>query len=830
LHESPDCELCGLPVGRSGAETLVDGTLLRFCCAGCMAVFQILFNAPGGVAGDFKETELYRTCVASGIIPGADPATAWGTEAAAGLNSAASTPSHEEDRLAHELIVRIDGMWCTACAWLIEAVLGNMRGILATKVLFFSDLATIKYLPHRTSPVDILSTISRLGYHATLPDDRDGAQKEKKRLLLHLGISSILTANIMMISFALYGGFFRDLGEDAVRYFSFPLLILATPVLFYGGFPIIKRAWSGLRFRNLSMDTLIAVGALSAYFYSLAIMSKGGIHLYFDTSAMIVTLVLLGKYVEQEARDKASRGAMELRVLATRKVRLLREKSETWISPETVKPGDEFLVVGGERIPLDGTILTGRANLDESLLTGESRPIGKSAGDDALGGSFVLDGQLLLRATRTAEESSISRMISLLHHAISNKGPVELFADRITRWLVPAILFLATGTVLYLILQQVPFNEALLRGLTVLVITCPCALGIATPLAKAAAIGASRRSGILIQNSEAFEKTKDLDTILFDKTGTLTEGRFQLIEIFSDCVEREEALRRVASAESPSEHFLAKEIVRKAKDLCLELEEPSSFEFHEGCGIRVILKSGDSCAGNRLLMEVQGLLLSSTMDEHAAMEEAMGRTVVFFGWDKEVKGFFTFGDSLRAHARQVVSGLQAEGCEVWLVSGDSLTTTRSIAHELGVEHYIGQALPTDKMDLVTKLQQDGRHVGMVGDGINDALALAQADAGIAFGSAANLAQNLYDVTILEQDLRKIPTLLRLSASTSRIIKQNLLLAFMYNLLAIPLAMAGLLNPMIAVFAMFVSSLCLIGNTLRLSSYNSAPSKPQTPRP
>jgi len=813
---SNHCELCGLPVGRSGAETLIDGTLLRFCCAGCMAVFQVLFNAPGGVLGDFKETELYRTCVASGIIPGNDLAADQGTEATAGLKSPASTPSPEEDHLAQELVVRIDGMWCTACAWLIDAVLHSMAGVLGTKVLFFSDIAAIKYLPHRTSPRDILSAISRLGYHAALPEDQDGAQKGKKRLLLRLGISSILTVNIMMISFALYGGFFQDLGEDAIRYFSFPLLILATPVVFYGGFPIIKRAWSGLRFRNLSMDTLIAVGALSAYFYSFAMTIKGSVHLYFDTSAMLVTLVLLGKYVEQEARDKASRGMMELYGLATGKVRLFREKSETWTSSETVKPGDEFLVVSGERIPLDGTIVSGHANLDESILTGESRPIWKSSADEVLGGSFVLDGQLLLRATRSASESSISQMISLLHHAIANKSPVELLADRITRWLVPAILFLATGTVLYLCLHEISLDEALLRGLTVLLITCPCALGIATPLAKVAAIGASRSNGIVIQNSEAFEKTKGLDTFIFDKTGTITEGRFLLAEIFSDGVAREEALRRAASLEALSDHFLAKEIVRKAKDLCLELEEPSSFEFHEGLGIRGTLKSGHVYAGNRGLMEAQGLLLASTMDNRAGLEESIGRTVVFFGWDKEVKGFFTFGDSLRTDAREVVSELQAEGCQVWLVSGDSLATTRSIAHELGVQNFIGQALPEDKMDLVRKLQENGRCVGMVGDGINDALALAQADAGIAFGSGANLVRHACDITILDKDLRKIPAMLRLSALTSKIIRENLLFAFLYNFLGIPLAMAGVLNPMIAVLAMFVSSLTVIGNTLRIS--------------
>jgi heavy metal translocating P-type ATPase len=813
------CALCSLPVGRSGVETLVNGTVLRFCCSGCMAVFQILFNQPGGPPGDFTKTELYQACVASGLIPRTEEeAVARETEAPTGSQAPSSSPHIDEDDLALPLTIKLDGMWCPACGWLIEAVLRKTKGVVDASVFFLSDLATIKYLPHRTPPRNILSAVTRLGYRAALLEDQDEASPEKRGLLMRLGLSSILTANIMMISLALYAGFFHELGEDVIRYFSYPLWILATPVVFYGGFPIIRRALFGLRSWSFSMDTLIAVGALSAYFYSLAMMNKGSLHLYFDTAAMLVTLVLLGKYVEKEAREKASRGMRELCNISAGKVRLFGEKRETWIATANVSPGDEFLVLNGERIPLDGLILSGQANLDESFLSGESRPLKKSPGDSVLAGSLVLDGQLLLRATRTASESSISQMIALMHHTLNNKAPVELLADRITRWLTPAILFLAAGTVLYLRLQGVALDQALLRGLTVLVITCPCALGIATPLAKVAAIGIFRTNGMIIQNPGAFEKVKGLDTLIFDKTGTITEGKFLLKEVFSDRVGREEALRRVAAIEALSDHFLAKEIVRAARDLRLELEEAGGFESFEGLGIRGRLECGEVCAGNRRFMEGRGLVLAPSIDQHAGLVESKGMTSVFFGWDQEVQGFFTFGDSPKADAKRVVSELQEKGFELWLVSGDSLKTTRAIAQELGFQNYSGQALPKDKMDLVRKLQEKGQRVGMVGDGINDVPGLAQADVGIAFGSGANLIQDASDIAIFKKDLSKIPEILQLSALTTKVIKENLFFAFLYNHLGIPLAVGGVLNPLIAVLAMFASSLTVIGNTLRIARF------------
>lgn len=783
-----------------------------------MAVFQILLNRPGGALEDYSRTDLYRACVASGIISGKEEAFERECKTGSGREAGFSTSGDGLEHLAQELTVSIEGMWCTACAWVIEALLRSMKGVLEVSVFFFSDLARIKYLPHQAAPRDLLRAIARLGYRATLVEDQSEALQARKHMVLRLGLSWILTMNIMMIAFALYAGFFHELGEDAVRYLSYPLWLLATPVVFYGGFPMIRRAWQGFRFGHFPMDTLIAIGALSAYFYSVAMMIEGSLHLYFDTAAMLVSLVLLGKYIENEAREKASSGMGDLLRLSSGKARLSEGEKEIWVASKEVKPGDQFLVMGEERIPLDGVIVAGSADLDESFLTGESQPLRRSVGDEVLGGSLVLTGELLLRATRPAAESSVSRMLSLVHRALAEKNPVELFADRLTRWLVPGILLLAAGTVLYWSHHGVPFGQTLLRGLTVLVITCPCALGIATPLAKVAAIGGARANGILVQNPEAFEKARRLDTLVFDKTGTITEGRFSLVDVYTDEVGKDEALRRVASLEVLSDHFLAKEIVRKANELRLDLEEPAPLEAFEGLGIKGRLPCGQVWAGNRGFMEDQGLELAPFIAEQAGFQESSGMTVVYFGWEREVRGFLVFGDVLRSKAKQVISELHAKGLQLWLVSGDSLATTRAIAQEAEIQEFVGRALPGDKLTLVRRLQETGRRVGVVGDGINDAPALAQADLGIAFGSRVNSVGAACDMSVLSQDLRQIPETLRISSFTTKVIRENLAFAFLYNMLGIPLAVAGMLNPVVAVFAMLASSLTVIGNTLRISRF------------
>ena len=703
------CDLCGLPLGRSQIHLDFGGKALRFCCLGCRGVYQILSNSPEGAAVNFRETALYRTCQESGIIP----------RIAADLgkrNAARETTSGENSAAALPLTLKIQGMWCPACSWLIEEVLRKTAGIPETNVQFFSDLAHVRYYPHLVTPKDILAKISGLGYRASLFQEEQEQVKEKRALLLRLGISSILTVNIMMVAFALYYGFFEDLTAAGIRFLSWPLWAMATPVVFYGGWPILRKGFSALRYRTATMETLISVGALSAYGYSFFQMLQGSLHLYFDTASMLVTLVLIGKYIELHARQKLSRGIVELYELSNQKVRLsqssrppavsssqktedavgavrkMTAEIERWIPANEVKVGDEFLALEGERIPLDARIVSGKGNIDESFLTGESRPVRKRPGDEVLGGALLLDGTLTLKTTRQGEEGSLGQMIALMQEALLKKNPAEVLADRVTRWFVPAVFLVAIGTGFYLWMGQSPVSESLLRGLTVLVISCPCALGIATPIVKVAAMGVGRRKGILVRDPAALEQVKNLNTLVFDKTGTLTEGSFDLQEIYSEGGKEKDILAALGAVEMCSSHFLARAIVRKAREAGVKINPASHFEEFEGLGVKGFVTGKTVVIGSQRFLKEAGLTISSSLEEKAVPSEESGKTVVFFGWGEHAQGFAVFGDRLRPGVREMIQALHSKGIETWLVSGDSRRHDRR--HCQGSrDHKLSRAVP-----------------------------------------------------------------------------------------------------------------------------------------
>jgi heavy metal translocating P-type ATPase len=808
------------------------GKIFRFCCPGCRQVFLILFASPEGMPTNFRETELYKACVESGIIPGEQ-------EDVCSREAPQDSPFRESSPPPLPLTLKVEGMWCPACSWLIEEVLRRTKGILEPQVFFLSDLVHVQYFPHILSPREIMARISRLGYRPSLFQEGLAIEREKKDLQLRLGVSSILAMNVMMISLALYAGFFRDLSQTVIGYFSYPLWLMTTPVIFYGGFPILRRAFAGLRYGQTSMDTLISVGALAAYSYSLVQMSRGSLHLYFDTASMLITLVLLGKYIETHARVKVSAGITDLYKLANQKVRIITPtptlppqplitspplaggvwgegEKERWIRADAAKPGDDFLVMAGERVPLDGQVVSGRGDMDQSIFTGEALPVRKGPGDDIMGGVLLLEGNLKLKVTRVGPDSTLGQMITLMQEALSKKNPVELLADRITRWFVPCIFVVACAVALFLWRSNSSVDEALMRSLTVLIISCPCALGIAIPLVKVAAMGLGRAKGILIRNPGALEQAKDLDTIVFDKTGTLTEGNFRLREIIAEGISEQEILGRLGAVEVFSGHFLAKEIVRKARGKSVKMEEATDFKELEGMGVKGSVQGAEVFIGNRRLTNNFGLGLSSSLEKRAFSAESRGMTVVFFGWEGQVRGLLVFGDSLKRGVPELVRKLQARKIITWLVSGDAPETTRTVAEDSGMDEFRGQALPQDKVELIKSLQQKGRRVGMVGDGINDAAALAQSDVGVALGTGTNIILEASDFTLLAGEPTRILQILDLSALAAKTVRQNLFLALFYNGLAIPLAVAGFLNPLIAVFAMFASSLTVIGNTLKIS--------------
>ena len=811
------CDLCGLPLRGSRTQEVIGEEILRFCCPGCKQVFLLLSIESGWLPANFKETELYRVCVESGIIPGGTASTVL-----------VSATNPDPDLAPLGLTIRVEGMWCPACAWLIEEVLRRTVGVLEPRVSFFSDMVQVEYLPHVISPAEIKSRISRLGYSVSPFLQMESAGAGKKDLLARLGVSAILTANVMMVSFALYFGFFGDLSRTVIDYFSYPLLALATPVVFYGGLPILRKAMAGLRYGATSMDTLISLGALAAYFYSLAQMARGSIHLYFDTACMLVTLVLLGRYMETHAREKVSSGISELYEVAGRKVRLLTGAREHWVNPDAVKRTDRFVVRPDERSPVDGRVISGRAVLDESILTGESRPVEKGPGDEVMAGSLVREGEILLTVSRVGSESTLRQLVSLVQQALDRKNPLELMADRITRAFVPFILAIAGTVALLLWFRHVPADEILLRSLTVLLISCPCALGIATPLVKVAMIGIGRSKGVLIRDPGALERAKDLDVLVLDKTGTVTEGSFVLLEVVAAGLSEQEVLSRVAALEKHSSHFLAREVVRRAHEIGVKLPEAEDVEESEGRGVKGMIRAEEVFVGNRQFMREWGMMLSVALDGEAAVRERTGRTVIFFAWEHSVKGMLVFGDPLRAGARDLVDRVRDRGITVWLVSGDGRETTAAVAGLLGIERFRGQVLPAEKADFVESLKREGHKVGMVGDGLNDAAALARADVGVTFGPGANSIREASDVAILTAEPARVLDVLDMSELATKTIRQNLWVAFFYNAIAIPLAISGLLNPLIAVLAMFGSSFTVIGNALRMARTKRArgPSGPQ----
>ena len=794
------CHLCGLPVGIAG----INEGPHRFCCPGCRQVFLILSDTTGDLPVDFRQTEIYRACMEAGIIRGNR----------AGDQEKARSEA-EPNMPALELSFSATGMWCPACAWLIEEVLKRTPGALQPRVSFFSDTVRLRYLPHIVTPKEIMSHVEKLGYHASASGENVNQDKSKRDLLVRLGVSAILTMNAMMLSCALYFGFLHDLTPIMVAYFSYPLLAMAAPVVFYGGMPILRRAWAGARLGSTSMDTLVAVGMLAAFSYSVIQVIRGSIHLYFDTAAMLVTIVLLGRYIEMHARERVL-SSVALEEISPQKVRLAGGLTGQWVGSDTVKPGDLFIVQSNERIPLDGLIARGSGLLDQSVITGEPVPMAKSAGEQVMAGSLLIDGKLEIEATRSARDGSLRQMADLMASALDGKNSGEQLADSVSRLFVPAVIAVTGVTGFTMWFFNLPAHEILLRCLTMLLISCPCALGIAAPLVKVAVIGLGRTKGLLIRNPEALGRIADLDTMVLDKTGTMTEGAFMLRRVICKKAGEREVLSRIAAIEAKSPHFLARELMRRTLELGLSVEEASAVHEFEGLGVTGIVGGKTVFAGNRRLLSLCNAKLPASIEEQAAGHEHSGMTVVFFGWGGSVLGFFVFGDRIRQGAVELVEWLLKRGMKVLLLSGDGHATTKAVAYSLGIKDFLGQAAPREKAEIIRKLQDERHKVGMVGDGVNDAGALAQADVGFAIGTGRDIMKEASDLVIPSERLSVIMDAFVLSRVSIRTVRQNLCFAFLYNAIAIPVAAAGLLNPLMAVMAMFMSSLTVIGNALRIT--------------
>jgi heavy metal translocating P-type ATPase len=811
---SASCDLCGLPLRYGSFKLTVAGKTLHFCCLGCKHVYRMLLeSSEAGDPSAFKETDLFKKCLEMGIIPESESdlkkrADDNGTE----IKSPEKHASGESIALG----LSIDGMWCPACAWVIDQTLKESAGIMDASCNFSTDRLRCEYDPILTSPTQIIDHINSLGYKAYLPGESSQAMESRKEFI-RFGISAFLTMNVMMLSFALYSGFFSDLSDDAITKISWPMFIMTTFVLYYGGLNIFQKALAGITNAVYSMETLISIGALSAYGYSCYSFYAGSIHQYFDTAAMLVTLVLLGKLIERRAKNRILETLERFFYLMPGKARICTPSypEGRYVNLGQLKKGDIFQVEEDETVPADGVLLEGEGAIDESSITGEAQPVTKKPGERIRCGTRVKGGTIRVKTEGVGNDSLLGQMIQIMERALGQKAPIEGSTDRILKWFVPIVIILAFSTGIVSMVSGLSQAESMMRSIAVLVIACPCALGIAIPLARVAGVSLAGKKGILVRNFSAFAQANNVSAFVFDKTGTVTEGKWALQEIvvFSDFT-KDQILSMAASLERDSDHHIAMELKGQANRKKLDLCEIKDIRYF-GNGVSGWMGTHEIKMGSRdfLHREMEPPIFESDK-EHSQLDSAVSR--VYMSCDGKVCASFVFGDKIRKGAFPAIEELNALEYVVALVSGDGESTTKAVGKKLGVEEAHGGKLPNEKASFIESMQEKGLCVSMVGDGVNDAPALARSDLSLAIYSGSNLAKEAADVTLMRSDPEQILDFLRLAAQVRRKISQNLTFSFLYNVFSIPIAMAGLLTPIIAVCAMLMSSLTVIGNTLLIN--------------
>jgi heavy metal translocating P-type ATPase len=795
---------------------MFEGRAVEFCCMGCANVYSILLESGVLASGqNIRETEIFRRSLELGLISNPEQ-----QNEPAGAAQAAPN----ENAPSAEAVFQIGGMWCSACAWLIEHALRRLPGVESAEVFFASDLAKVRYRPQCLPPDRIAERIQEVGYRATEFGRESGeTQKETRDLVLRLGVAAFLWANIMGFSTILYVGYFEQIAASASRSLPTILWVLTTPIVFYCAYPILRTAIAGLRRLQVRMETLLALGILTAYFFSAAQTLRGETHLYFDTAAAIVTLVLTGKLIERRAKERAARSIGNLYRMMPKKVRLESISGERFVAIDALEPGTIFISKTGERIPADGVVIAGETEVDESLLTGESAPVPKRPGDAVISGSLNAGNMIKVRALRRSDSSALAHIVRLVEQALSSRAPIERAVDQVSRVFVPAVVVFAVLAFVALVLMHAGMAVALMRATTILVIACPCALGLATPLAITAALGNASSKGLLIADSRVLETMSTIDAVVLDKTGTITHGDFRVVscEMFAPRVNgRDELLRDwlpvLGGMEACSEHLLGRAVVRYARGQGIEPAATVSTIIRKGQGIAAVHEGRSFFIGNHaLVMEVTGELSEATASCARRWQES-GQTVSFFGVDGRVCGMLVFGDEVKPGAAEMVKRFKERGVPVSLVSGDARLSTEFVAKQVGIGSITAEAFPEDKVRIIRELQQQGRRVAMIGDGVNDAPALAQADLGIALGTGADIAMSAAPVVLMNSALSNIDDAFSLASKARRVIRQNLFWAFCYNVAGMSLALAGVLSPILAAGAMLLSSACVVGNSMRLT--------------
>jgi Cu+-exporting ATPase len=737
---------------------------------------------------------------------------------------------------SERLDLPIIGMTCASCATRIEKRLNRLDGVRAS-VNYATERASVAYAPEKLTPAELVATIEQAGYTATLPVREHGgirpARRPGTRLRLRLIFSALASLPLVLL------GMVPALQFDNWQWLS---LQLATPVLVWAGWPFHRAAWTNLRHGTATMDTLISIGTISAWTWSVVslfflgagdpgmrhalslVPQRGGPtgDVYFEVVGVVITFLLAGRTFEARAKRRAGAALRSLIALGAKDAAVLDTDgaAERRVPVAQLRVGDRFVVRPGEKIATDGEVVEGSSAVDRSLLTGESVPIEVAPGDAVTGATVNAGGRIVVRATRVGADTALGQIGRLVTRAQSGKAPVQRLADRVAAIFVPVVIAIAVATLGFWI-GDGQTGVAFAAAVSVLIIACPCALGLATPTALLVGTGRGAQLGLLIKGPEILESTRRVDTIVLDKTGTVTEGRMSLRRVVAaGGVDEERALALVGALENASEHPVARAIATAARARCGELAGVEDFASHAGLGVRGTVGGHAVVAGRPALLahgDAPGGL-TPELERARAVAEAEGLTAIVGGWDGAARAVFVVADQIKPSSREAVRRLRELGLRPVLLTGDNESTARAVAGQVGVDEVVAEVLPSEKAGVVRRLQDGGRVVAMVGDGVNDAPALAQADLGMAIGTGADVAIEASDLTLVSGDLRAAADALRLSRRTLRTIKGNLFWAFGYNLAGLPLAAAGLLNPMIAGGAMALSSVFVVTNSLRLRGF------------
>jgi len=803
-EKTVQCAHCLLEINKNQAiSERINDEETFFCCSGCASVYSLL-QEEGFSKFYSKRDDSWEP----GAVSSSD------------ISEEVFIDSVKETDSGYEVDIALSGIRCAACIWLIETYLSKLKGVEMVRVNYATHKAKIRWVKGEVTLKEIIDRISSIGYCPLPVSESDSAtiyEKEKKDYFFRFSIGAFFTMQLMIYTVALYAGYFQGIDSGLRTMFQYAAWLLSTPVMFYSGLPFVKNSITAIRRGHTTMDTLIFMGSATAYFYSIFALFLDK-EVYFDTTAMIITLILLGRYIETGAKVRTSNAVSKLLTYQPSQVRLINDYDQYLmgsISPETVpvkqiKAGDLLEVLPGDNIPADGTVVYGETEVNESMLTGEATPLFKSEGAKVFAGTANINGKLLIKVEQVGTSTTLSRIVQAVEDAQSSKAPIQNIADKVVGWFVPAIISVAFATFIGWFYLSSELLVSIMNSVSVLVIACPCALGLATPLAILIATSKITRLGAVAKSGDIIERLSKADVVVFDKTGTITKGELKVEQVITN-MDEAEFMRLTASIERSSSHLISRAITTHYLD---DFSPVENFKEHPGKGLSGSVEGKEILVGTLAYMKENSV---KTPDDEIQKNISAGLTVACVSIDKQFAGFITLSDSIRDDASETLKKLSKK-LKCVILTGDNQQAAAKLVERLGVKNleYIAEVTPFQKSEVIKQFQSEGKVCAMIGDGINDAPALTSADIGIAIGEGTDIAIESSDIVLMRNELALVNTVYQTSVKTLAVIKENLFWAFSYNIIMVPLAVTGKVHPVFSAALMSISSLIVVFNSLRIT--------------